>query len=169
MRGHFYVDAPAATPHLHGGSRLRGLRDQISDLSEALGRLSAELDDARNKMSAREQFQTDHTHDDAHLAAVDHELNRQLQTRAEQIAADPTKYHLRILGPVPTDPDHQATWMRGATILERHHLGLDRVPGWQDTSLTGGPRERAEAMARLELLTIPRQPDPGALGVDLFG
>ena len=131
---------------------------------------------AINEMNAREQFHTDHTHETVFLAAVDHELDRQLHSRAQQIAADPTDYHLHILGPVPTDPDHHATWMRGATILERHHLGLDRVPGWKDgTSVTGGYRERAEAMARLEVVAIPRRREPIGrtiephVGLDLFG
>ncbi len=157
-------------------SQLRDLRDQISDRSASLDRLTTELDEAHNEMNAREQFQTDHAHDVTLLAAVDHELDRQLQTRARQIVADPTDYHLHILGPVPTDPNHQATWMRGATILERHHHGLDRAPGWQDrTPLTGGPKERAEALARLEVVAIPREREPVGrtiephLGLDLFG
>jgi hypothetical protein len=125
---------------------------------------------------AREQFQSDHSHDSGFLDAVDHELERQLQSRAWRIAADPTDYHLHVLGPVPDEPDHLATWMRAATILDRQHLGLERVPGWQDrTSLLGGSRERAEALARLEVLTIPRRPEPVARslgpdpGLDLFG
>jgi Ti-type conjugative transfer relaxase TraA len=157
-------------------NEMRGLREQIVDLSEALGRLATEMDDAQRGMREREQFQFDHTHDADFLDALDNELERQLQSRAWRIAADPTDYHLHVLGAVPHDPDHLATWMRGATILDRHTLGLDRVRGWQDrTSLLGGPRERAEAMARLEVLTIPRRREPVArtlepdLGLDLFG
>jgi hypothetical protein len=157
-------------------SEMRDLREQIGDLSAGLDRLSTELGDAHAGMSEREKFQTDHAHDTDFLNAVDHELDRQLRSRARHIAASPTDYHLHILGPVPDDPDHIATWLRGATVLDRHHLGLDRLPDREDrTSLLGGPRERAEAMARLEVLTIPRRPEPVArtlepdLGLDLFG
>lgn len=80
------------------------------------------------------------------------------------------------MGPVPTDPDHQVTWLRGATILERHYLGLDRDPAQRDRStLLGGPREKAEMMARLEVMAIPREREPVQrtigqdLGLDLFG
>lgn len=107
---------------------------------------------------------------------MEHELDRQLRSRARQIAANPTDYHLRILGPVPTDPEHQATWLHGATILDRHYLGLDRNPAQRErSSLLGGPREKAEMMARLEAMAIPREREPVQrtieqdLGLDLFG
>ena len=157
-------------------SEMRDLRAQIGELSAGLDRLGAELDDARNGMREREQFQTDHAHDAGFLDALDNELDRQLRSRAWQIAADPTDYHLHILGPVPADPDHLATWMRGATVLDRHHLGVDRdTPRQERSSLLGGHRERAETMARLEVMAIPREPEPISrtsqrdLGLDLFG
>ena len=110
-------------------SEMRDLRAQIGELSACLDRLGAELTDARTGMRERAQFQADHAPDADFLGAVDVELERQLRSRARRIAADPTDYHLHILGPVPDDHDHLATWMRGATILDRHHLGLDRAPG----------------------------------------
>ena len=136
-------------------SEMRDLREQIGDLSDALDRLSTELDDARNEMNAREQFHTDHAHDTDYLAAVDHELDRQLRSRAQQVAADPTDYHLHILGPVPTDPDHHSTWMRGATILERHDIGLDPGPTNPPHVGLATLRDVAETRARLEAMTIP--------------
>ena len=52
----------------------------------------------------------------------------------------------------------------------------DRVPAGQvHTSLPGSARERAEALARLEVVTIQREREPVAraleddLGLDLFG
>ena len=149
-------------------SEMRDLREQIGERSKGLDRLNTELDDAQRGMSEREQFQTDHAHDAGFLDAVDHELDRQLRSRARQIAADPTDYHLHILGSVPTDPEHQVTWLRGATILDRHFLGLDRDPAQRDrTSLLGGPREMAETMARLEVMSIPRAVEPVQRTVDL--
>lgn len=157
-------------------SEMRDLRAQIGELSAGLDRLGAELHDARSGMRERERFQADHAPDADFLEAVDVELERQIQGRAWLVAADPTDYHLHVLGAVPQDPDHLATWMRGATILDRHNLGLDRVQGWQDrSSLLGGPRERAETMARLEVMAIPREREPVArtldhdLGLDRFG
>ena len=77
---------------------------------------------------------------------------------------------------MPTDPEHQATWLRGAAILDRHYLGLDRDPAQPDrSSLLGGPREMAETMARLEVMAIPGEREPVQrrvehdLGLDLFG
>ncbi|MBK9179967.1 MAG: relaxase domain-containing protein [Acidimicrobiales bacterium] len=157
-------------------SEMRDLRDQIGERSRGLDRLTTELDDACSGMSEREQFQTDHAHEAGFLDAVDHELDRQLRSRAWRTAAAPSDYHLHILGPVPTDPEHQATWLRGATILDRHYLGIDRDPAQRDrSSLLGGPREKAEMMARLEVMAIPREREPVQrtieqdLGLDLFG
>jgi len=97
-----------------------------------------------------------------------------VRNRARQVAADPTDYHLHILGPVPADADHQAVWLRGATILERHLLGMDRDPTRPErSSLLGSPRENAEMLARLEVMAIPPG-EPVAhsvdtdLGLDLF-
>jgi Ti-type conjugative transfer relaxase TraA len=157
-------------------SEMRDLRDQIGERSKGLDRLNTELDEARSGMGEREQFQTDHAHEVGFLDAVDDELDRQLRSRAWRTAAAPSDYHLHILGPVPTDPEHQATWLRGATILERHFLGLDRDPTQRErSSLLGGPREMAETMARLEVMAIPREREPlqrtieQDLGLDLFG
>ena len=122
-------------------SEMRDLREQIGERSRGLDRLTTELDDARSGMGEREQFQTDHAHEARFLDAVDDELDRQLRSRAWRTAADPTDYHLHILGPVPSDSGHQAIWLRGATILDRHYLGIDRDPVQRErSSLLGGPR-----------------------------
>ena len=71
-------------------SKMRDLREQIGERSKGLDRLATELDDARSGMSEREQFQTDHSHEAGFLDAVDYELDRQLRSRAWQVAADPT-------------------------------------------------------------------------------
>lgn len=127
-------------------------------------------------MHEREQFQTGHAYEAGFLDAVDDELDRQLRSRAWQIAANPSDYHLHILGPVPTDPEHQATWVRGATILDRRYLDLDRDASQRDrSSLLGSRTEMAETMARLEVMDIPRVREPVQrtieqdLGLDLFG
>ncbi len=138
-------------------NEMRQLRDEIGEKSTGLDRLDTELDDARSGMTARETFQADHAHEAAFLDAIDHELDRQLRSRAPEIAAHPTDYHLKILGPVPVDPDRQAIWLRGATILEHHLLGLDRDPTQHDrSSRHGAPKRIAEARARLEVVAIPR-------------
>lgn len=156
-------------------SEMRDLRDQISELSRGLDRLTTELDDARDGMSAREQFQIEHSHDSGFLDAVEHELDTQMRSRARRIAADPSEYHIHILGPVPSDPQQQVAWLRGATILESHYVGLDRDPTRpQRSSLLGGSRENAETLARLEVMSIPREREPVSrtietdLGLDLF-
>lgn len=111
-------------------------------------------------MSEREQFQTGDTREAAFLDAVDHKLERRPQSRGQRIATKPTDY-LHTLGPVPTDPEHKAAWLRRATILDRHYLGLDRDPAQRDrSSVLGGPREEAEMMARLEVMAIPREREP---------
>lgn len=144
-------------------SETRELRDQIGERSKGLDRLNTELDDAQRGMREREQFQANHAHDAGLLDAVEHELDRQLRSRARQIAAAPTDHHLHILGPVPTDPEHQATWLRGAIILDRHYLGLDRNPAQRErSSLLGGPREMAEMMAGLEVMAIPQRSSPSS-------
>ena len=157
-------------------SEMRELREQIGELSAGLDRLATELDDARSGTATRDQFQAIHAQDVALLAAVDNEIEDHLDRDAEHLAHDPSDYHLHVLGPVPDDPEHRATWIRGASVLERHDLGLDRVPAGQDhTSLPGSARERAEALARLEVVTIPREREPVARtieddpGRDLFG
>lgn len=156
-------------------SEMRDLRDQIGELSEGLDRVTAEFGEAHQEMADHDQFTVDHAPDAAFLDAVDQELDRQMWSRTRQIAADPTDYHLHILGPVPADPEHQAVWLRGATILERYFLGMD-----QDStrparsSVLGSPRENAEIRARVEVMAIPsgreflaRSVEPD-LGLDLF-
>jgi hypothetical protein len=135
-------------------NEMRGLRDQIGELSAGLERLAAELDGARAGTAAREQFQTHHAPDAELLAAVDHEIERHVEHRVRQIADRPTDYHLYILGSLRSDPGDLATWMRGAAILERHQLGLDREIGSAVSDELGGPREMAEMRARLEVITI---------------
>ena len=154
---------------------LRDLREQLGPLSEGLGRLDAELENAHRDIASREQFQIEHAPDTDLLDTIERQLDQHLQTRVRQIAENPTGYHLQILGNVPTDPDHRTKWMLGAAHLERHHLGLDRDPGCPDRpSLPGGARRAAETGARLEVLAIPR-PSPQRemstepeLGLDLF-
>ena len=126
--------------------------------------------DVRNESSFRPT-----THEADFLEAVDRELDRQLRSRARQVAANPSDYHLHIPGPIPGDPEHQATWLGGATILDRHYLGLDQDRPARRSSLLGDPREKAEMMARLEVMAIPREREPVQrtiehdLGLDLFG
>lgn len=153
---------------------IRGLCEQVGALSEGLGRLDAELENARRDAASRKQFQNDHAPDTARLDTIEQQLDHHLQIAARQIAQRPTSYHLHILGNVPEDPDHRATWLRGAAHLERHRLGLDDH-GHPDLSTPRSRTSRAEALARLEVLAIPRNPEPvqRALesdhGLDLFG
>ena len=156
-------------------SEMRDLREQIGERSTGLDRLHAELDDAHSGMRERGQFQADHAHEAALLEAVNAELDDRLHARALQVAENPSAYHLHILGPVPDQPDHLATWIRGATILDRHYLGLDREPAQRERSpLLGGRREKAEMMARLEVMAIPPEVEPVQstieqdLGLDLI-
>lgn len=155
-------------------SEMRDLRDQISEKSRGLDRLDTELDDARSGMAARESFQTGHGHLAPILDAIEHELERHLAERAQHAVREPVAYQLQILGPVPTDPDHVATWKRGATILDRHHLGLTPDPDRPDNTPRRHGKDRAEALARIEVRTIPRQREPvtrtveRGRGLDLF-
>jgi conjugative relaxase-like TrwC/TraI family protein len=138
-------------------TEMRELRAQVGALSEGLERLATELGDAHSGMSARGQFQADHGHDARRLDAVDRELSRQLDVRVRQIVGDPSEYHLRILGQVPAEPEHLTVWLRGAGILERHRLGLDHDPSRSDSSSLFTPRDRAETLARLEVMVISRR------------
>jgi len=154
---------------------MRDLRDQIGELSGALDRLATELDEAHQEMAVHDQFSVEHASDTAFLDAVDHELDRQVRSRAAHMAVDPTDYHLRILGSVPADPERQAVWLRGATILERHFLGMDRdATRPEQSSALGSLRENAETRARLEVMAIPAGPEGPTrsvdtdLGLDLF-
>jgi hypothetical protein len=76
---------------------------------------------------------------------------------------------------VPVEPEHRATWLRGALILERHHLNIDHDPLGDRPSLLGGSRERAEARARLAVVLIPSVTEPVRrqaerdIGPDLVG
>lgn len=100
--------------------------------------------------------------------------NDTLQSRAWRTAAKPTDYLLHILGPVSDDPDHLAAWMRGASILERHRVDLDRPA----SAVAVLPLRQSARACRgdgpLEVLTIPRQPKAVArtlehdLGLHLF-
>jgi len=167
------ADRKLRGPRTH--SEMRDLRDQISDRSVSLDSLAAELEDARSEMAAREQFRAEHAPDTTFLHTIDDEIDGRIAFRAMRAAENPSTYNLHILGPVPENPQHVATWMRGATILDRYHLGLDRTLGTPDrASPIGRSTERAEVMARLEVLAIPRrreavEPTRGAdLGLDLF-
>jgi conjugative relaxase-like TrwC/TraI family protein len=152
----------------------RDLRQQITGLTDGLDRLTTELDDANLEMSAREQFQIDHPHDTTQLEVVDNELARHLDNRVHQAGENPSTYHLQILGPVPTDPAQRSTWLRGAAHLERHNLGLDLDPTEPGTSTPRSRGERAEALARHEVVTIQRLREPVQRtiepdhGLDLF-
>lgn len=153
----------------------RGLREQITRLNLGLDRLSVELDGATLGMNAREQFQTDHAHDSDRLEAVDLALHRHLDNRVRHAGEKPTDHHLRILGPVPTDPTHLSTWRRGAAHLERHNLGLDYDPTRADLATPRSRGDLAEALARHEVVAIPRVREPvqrsveRGQGLDLFG
>ena len=107
-----------------------------------------------------EQFQSEHAPDADRLDTVERQLDQHLQTRVHQIAENLTDYHLQILGDVPTDAQHRVHWMRGVVHLERHHLGIDHDRATPTTSTTNTPRERAETLARLEVVAIPRQSEP---------
>ncbi len=148
-------------------NEMRDVREQITELSRALDRLTTELDEAHQEMALHDQFSVDHAPEAAFLDAVDHELERQMRKRARQIAADPTDYHSHVLGPVPVDSGHQAVWLRGATILERHFLGIDRDPTRPArSSVLGSPRENAEMHARLEVMAVRADREPVGRSVD---
>lgn len=134
-------------------TELRELRGHMEDSSKALDRLGAELDDARLSTEAHHQFQIEHVADAALLDAVTHEIENYLELTVEDLAQNPSDYYLHILGPVPDSSDDRVTWKRGATILERHHLGLDRP----QMSALAKSLEHVELIARLETLAIPRQ------------
>jgi conjugative relaxase-like TrwC/TraI family protein len=136
-------------------SEMKDLQRQIGALSDGQDRLSLELGDARSGMDERRRFQADHGQDTERLEAIEVELSRQLDVRVRQVAADPSAYHLRILGQVPTDPDHLLVWLRAATVLERHRLGLDHDPERIGSGSLFTPKDRAEMLARLEVVVIP--------------
>ncbi len=117
-------------------------------------------------MTAREVFQADHAHDAGFLDAVDHELDRQITDRVGQIAANPSDYHLHILGPVPTNPDHQAIWLGAAATLERHFLGLDHDPTQPARWSLLSPQGKAEMQARVQVMAIPQDHEPPGRGID---
>jgi hypothetical protein len=148
-------------------TEMRELRDKIGEGSGAVDRISSELHDAQDTMTARERFQAAHAGDSAFLEALEHELGRQISDRVNVVMADPSDYHRRVLGPVPTDPEHQATWKRGASILVAAHLGVDIDPtDPRLSSLLGPRRDAAQMRARLEVMTIPREREPVGRGVD---
>ena len=66
------------------------------------------------------------TAEDRHALAggiehIDSALDRTRTQRVVQLADQPTKLHLDVLGPVPTGPAGRAVWCHQATRLE-HHL-----------------------------------------------
>lgn len=132
---------------------MRDLRNQIGTLADGHDRLSTELDAAKGTSAERDQFQLDHVGDASLLAAVERHVDDAVAQRVEDIASDPSDEHLRILGAVPIDPKRRARWLRAATAIERHRLGLEEQPAWADrASLVGTPTERAEAIARVQLI-----------------
>lgn len=156
-------------------TEMRELRDELRERSGAVDRIATELHDAQDTMTARERFQTDHGGDSVFLEAVEHELDCQITDRVNAVMADPSDYHLHVLGPVPTDPEHQAIWKRGAAILEADDLGTGTEPaGSRRSSFLGSRQDAAEMRARLEVMTIPREHEPMSrsadrdLGLDLF-
>jgi hypothetical protein len=155
-------------------TEMRELRDKIGERSLAVGRIATELSDAQDTVTARERLQTDHAGDSTLLEAVEHELTRQISDRVNSVMANPSDYHLHVLGPVPTDPEHQGTWKRGAAILEADDLGVDiDAAGPRGSSLLGSRQEAAEMRARLEVIAIPSERESRGvdrnLGQDLFG
>jgi conjugative relaxase-like TrwC/TraI family protein len=147
-------------------TEMRNLRHTISERSAGLDRIATELNAARSAMSEREKFQTDHAHDTGLLDAVEYELDRHINHRVAQQMADPSDYHLRILGPVPTNPDAQAAWKRGATILETHYLGADTDPTIPPRPTLLGHTAVAEMRAQLEIMAIPTQPELPSLAIE---
>jgi conjugative relaxase-like TrwC/TraI family protein len=145
---------------------LRDLRDQLGPLSEGVGRLDAELENARRDVASREHFQIDHAPEADLLDTIERQLDQHLQARVRHIAENPTDYHLQILGTVPTDPDHRTKWLRGAAHLERHHLDLDHDPTRPDTPTLRTRRDRAEALARHEVVATPRDREPVQRGIE---
>jgi hypothetical protein len=126
-------------------------------------------------MTAHEQFKVDHAPDATRLNVVEHELEQHLVRRAQIAVEQPSAYQLQILGPVPADQHYVATWMSAAVTLDRHHLGLDPDPTHLDVTPDRYGRQRAETLARLEVVAIPREREPitrtleRGLGLDLFG
>jgi hypothetical protein len=76
-------------------------------------------------MTERELFEVDHAHEAMFLDAVDDEVSQLMTRRAGAVAANPTDYHLHILGLVPTDPEHRAAWLRGAPFSSATASVLD--------------------------------------------
>jgi hypothetical protein len=106
-------------------------------------------------------FLTEHAGDYHRLDAVRHELDREIDRRVDAVAAEPGDYERRVLGSVPHNPAMLDVWKRGARILEEHHIGLDHDPAVHDRlSLLGGPRERAETRARLQVVAITPERHP---------
>ncbi len=157
-------------------SEMRELLDKITERSTRLDRIDQELHGAERDVRDRTRFQIKHAPDSGRLDAVRSELDRHIAHRVDRHMADPSDNHLRILGAVLADSDHQAIWKRGAAaILETHHIGADPDPTRAGrSSLLGSQRETAETRARLEVAAIPRHRDPPGLdpdvdiGLDLF-
>ncbi len=154
---------------------MRELRDKIGERSARLDRIGQELHTAEQSMQERDQFHAEHALDRARLDAVQSELERHMARRVERRLADPSDYHLSILGEVPAAPDHQAIWKRGAAILESDDLGVDHDPTAPErTSMLGTRHEAVEVRARLEVAAIPREHEPvyrsveQDVGLDLF-
>jgi conjugative relaxase-like TrwC/TraI family protein len=154
---------------------LRDLRGTIAERSAALDRIDTELDQVREAVSARSRFQNDHTPDSALLTAVEHEIDRHIARRVEAWTSAPSDHHLAVLGPLRSDPAGRAAWIRGAAILEAHHLGADDDPSNpRRQTLLGTAKDLARMRAQLEILGVPQVTDTLGrqverdLGRDLF-
>jgi len=149
----------------------RTLGRHLGERTSALSRVTTELWDATAAMTRRDTFLADHEADRQRLDHIAAALDHQIAGRVEQRLAEPTNYHLRILGPVPRDPTARAAWERGAHLLESHHLGADHDPTHPPRpSVLGSPTEAIEMRARLELVAQPgihRAPVSRQVDVDI--
>lgn len=125
------------------GSRreMRELQDQIKRRSAGLGRLEAELDEARSATLDRDRFQLDHAHEASALAAVDEEIGCQVVDRVGATLSDPTDRQLDALGPFPRDAEQQTRWLEGAMTLKLGNLGFGNAPTEPTPSENGGVSE----------------------------
>ena len=144
----------------------RDLHHEIRTLTDGLDRITEELQTARQEAAARSAFQSEHRLDIDRLAVSENRLDHHAQDLSRQAMEHPTPYHDHILGPVPIQPEHRSAWLRGALILERHHLGLDHDPLGDRPSLLGNATDRAETRARLQILAVPREAGPLHRGVE---
>ncbi len=162
--------------------RLRGLavrrematlRESINGRTERLDSIDSDLDLVRVADDEHQRFQNDHEADRTRLDTIEATLDRQIALRVQDQMQDPPDRYLNVIGPLPTDPDQQEVWKRGAAILEAHHLGADAADRHAPPSVADQER-KADTLARLEVVSIQRHREPpgldhdAGLGLDLF-